>query len=327
MPNVIEKKRIEYIDLLKGFAILWIVWWHTCHPSFVNPYYHVPLFFVISGIFFKPYPFKTFIKKKTNTILIPFVFFYLVSYVYRIGVHIWDNRTISGFPWLNILDIFKCMPNGDYLWVNVPLWFLLYLFNVCIIYYFIHRLPVWITYLYILAVLFFSNYITQISTLFFINDAIRWCAFYSIGNVFGTYYLEWIKKKRNAYLAILLALIIYFILIFIQTSPSHSIINSLVSNTTTLAFIAGIIPLFSLLKNTQSNKILNILDFYGKNSLSVLGFHVPVLIIFQRIVTKIWGGVNYWGGFFCFAATALVLFFLIPITNRLFPRILANRTK
>jgi len=327
MSNVTENKRIEYIDLLKGFAILWIVWWHTCHPAFIDPYYHVPLFFFISGVFFKPYPLTTFIRKKTKALLIPFVFFYLLSYIYRIGVHIWDNKTLAGFPWLNILDVFKCMPNGDYLWVNVPLWFLLCLFNVTIIYYFIHKLPLWFTYIYILIVLTFFDYIEQISTPFFINDAIRWCAYYSLGNVLGTYYLKWIEKKGNAYFAILLTFITHLLIIIMPINSSLNIVNSLVSNTKTITFIAFIIPSFSLLKNVQNHKVLRILNFYGKNSLSVLGFHVPILIIFQRIVTKLWGGVNYWGGFFCFASTILVLYFLLPITNKLFPNLLASGTK
>lgn len=325
MSNATENKRIEYIDLLKGFAILWIVWWHTCHPAFIDPYYHVPLFFFISGIFFKPYPFTVFIKKKIKSLLVPFIFFYLVSYIYRMGVHIWDNRTLAGFPWLNILDVFKCMPNGDYLWVNVPLWFLLCLFNVTIIYYFIQKLPHWFTYIYILLTLVFFDSIEQISTPFFLNDAIRWCAYYSLGNALGSYYLRWLEKNGNAYFAILLTSIIYITIILLQLSPSHSIINSLVSNIKTITFIAFVIPLFSLLKNVQNNKVLHVLNFYGKNSLSVLGFHVPILIIFQRIVTKIWGGVNYWGGFICFVATALILYILIPITNKLFPNILNTK--
>ena len=326
MSNVIEKKRIEYIDLLKGFAILWIVWWHTCHPSFVDPYYHVPLFFVISGLFFKPYTFKIFLKKKVESLLVPFIFFYLTSYIYRMGVHIWDNRTIAGFPWLNILDVFKCMPNGDYLWVNVPIWFLLCLFNVSLIYYVLYKLPRWVRYIYIILVILFTNTITQISTPFFLNDAMRWCAYYSIGNVLGTYYLAFLNKKKNANISLLLASIIYSVLIIIPIPHIHEIISSLFLNLKTITFIAGIISLFSLL-HTKSNNYLTILSFYGKNSLSVLGFHVPILIIFQRIVTKIWGGVNYWGGFLCFSATAIILYFLIPIMKRLFPNILTKRTR
>lgn len=326
MSNVIEKKRIEYIDLLKGFAILWIVWWHTCHPSFVDPYYHVPLFFVISGLFFRPYTFKVFLKKKIDSLLVPFIFFYLISYVYRMGVHIWDNRTIAGFPWLNILDVFKCMPSGDYLWVNVPIWFLLCLFNVSLIYYVLNKLPKWVLYIYILLVILFTNTITQISTPFFLNDAVRWCAYYSIGNILGNYYLEFLNKKKNTYLSILLASLFFSVLIIIPAPHFHGIISSLILNLKTLSFIAGIIPLFSLL-HSKSNNYLNILSFYGKNSLSVLGFHVPVLIIFQRIVTKIWGCIDYWGGFLCFAATSIILYFLIPIIKRLFPNILTKRTR
>ena len=316
MSNAIKSSRIEYIDFLKGFAILWIVWWHTCHPSFVNPYYHVPLFFVISGIFFKPYPFKTFIKKKTNTILVPFAFFYLVSYVYRIGVHIWDNRTISGFPWLNILDVFKCMPNGDYLRVNVPIWFLPCLFNVCIFYYFLAKLPDWTRYIYIILVVLFTNTITQISTPFFINDALQWTAYYALGDMIGKELLTIIKNKKRALIIIAFSIIIYAI-IYLVPNTINQIADSIRINFLTISFIFFVVSLFSFFTN---NIITKSLKYYGENSLIVLGFHAPVLIIYQRIIYSIYGCINYWGGFAVFIATSLTMLIIIPVVTKLFPR-------
>ena len=59
-----QKKRIDYIDYLKGLTILWVVWYHTSHPEFVDYPPTMPMFFFLSGIFFKPYPLLEFIKKK-----------------------------------------------------------------------------------------------------------------------------------------------------------------------------------------------------------------------------------------------------------------------
>ena len=317
MSNVIEKKRIEYIDLLKGFAILWIVWWHTCHPSFVDPYYHVPLFFVISGLFFKPYTFKVFLKKKVESLLVPFIFFYLISYVYRMGVHIWDNRTLAGFPWLNILDVFKCMPNGDYLWVNVPIWFLLCLFNVSLIYYVLDKLPKWVRYIYILLVILFTNTITHISTPFFLNDAMRWTAYYALGDLAGKTIVDLLNNKKNTIKIILLSIIVYTIIRFLQNTNNNMILDSVIINLLTISFIVFITSVFSLINN---NRITKPLKYYGENSLIVLGFHAPVLIIYQRIIYSIYGSINYWGGFAVFIATSLTMLIIIPVVTKLFPR-------
>lgn len=308
--------RIDYIDWIKGFAILWIVWWHTCHPSFVDPYYHVPIFFFVSGIFFKQYTFKELIRIKTKTIIIPFLFFYLTSYLYRILLNIWDYRTIEGFPWVKIFDIFKCMPNGDYLWVNAPIWFLPCLFNVCLFYFFLVKLPIWTRYIYILLVVLFTNTITQISTPFFINDTLRWTAYYALGDIIGKELLTIIKHKKNALIIIVICFIIYTI-IYLIPNIENQITNSIQVNLLTISFIFFVIALFSLFKK---NIITNSLKYYGKNSLIVLGFHVPVLIVYQRIIYSIYGCINYWGGLAVFIATSLTMLAIIPISTKFFPK-------
>lgn len=307
--------RIEYVDWIKGFAILWIIWWHTCHPSFVDPYYHVPIFFFVSGIFFKQYPIKGYLRRKTKTIIIPFLFFYFVSYIFRIALHLWDYRTIDEFPWINIFDIFKCMPNGDYLWVNSPIWFLPCLFNVCILYFLLAKLPKWIRYIYIILVILFTNTITQISTPFFLNDALRWTAYYALGDMIGKELLTIIENKKNAFVIMAISIVIYAIAYMAPNIENH-ITNSIRINFQTISFIFFAFSLFSLF---TKNIITKPLKYYGVNSLIVLGFHAPILIVYQRIIYSIYGCINYWGGLAVFIATSITMLAVIPITTNLFP--------
>lgn len=79
-----NNKRIEFIDLAKGICILMVVIRH-CElplniPGFQN--LRMPLYFVLSGIFFKTYGgFSDFIRRKTNKILVSFLFFYILAYI------------------------------------------------------------------------------------------------------------------------------------------------------------------------------------------------------------------------------------------------------
>lgn len=75
-------KRIDYIDYMKGLSIIWVVWYHTVHPWFVDFSFRIPLFFLVSGIFFKVIDIQIFAKKKFNQLVIPFFFFYAVYFVY-----------------------------------------------------------------------------------------------------------------------------------------------------------------------------------------------------------------------------------------------------
>ena len=86
--NVLNNKsRIEYMDLAKGICIIMVVLFHVAKlyddTLLVNRFFkliRMPLYFFLSGFFFKSYScFFDFLKRKTNKLLIPFVFWYLFS--------------------------------------------------------------------------------------------------------------------------------------------------------------------------------------------------------------------------------------------------------
>lgn len=126
-----QKKRIEFIDLAKGVCILIVVLGH-CGVDFAIPGFEMmrmPLYFILSGLFFKDYGgLLELTIKKTNKILIPFLFFYAIAYIpfyileaYKPGLIISDAK--------GILDVFN---NRQFF--NGPIWFLLTLFWVNIIF-------------------------------------------------------------------------------------------------------------------------------------------------------------------------------------------------
>lgn len=314
--------RIDYLDLVKGFSILWVIWWHVCHPAFVHPYYHVPTFFFISGIFFKSYPLKKFLIKKTNQILIPFIFFYLCSFVYRIIVYLWDFRTFDGFRWNCLFDVFRSGVNGDYLYVNVPLWFLICLFNMNLIYYLLNKTNNIIKFIYIFLVLLLSNYILQIPTHFFLNNALVWTAYLALGNIFGQKLIELLKSHTKAIILFLICLFIHLLIFFTEDYVTNIMFQGLMLHIKTLSFVIGIITLFSFLDNLRR---LNVLRFFGNNSLPTLGFHELVLIFCKRIVMMMFGCINLWGGFSCFVATAIILYITLPFVNKWFPKLVAKK--
>lgn len=126
-----QKKRIEFIDLAKGVCILLVVLGH-CGVDFAIPGFvmmRMPLYFILSGLFFKDYGgLLDLTIKKINKIFIPFLFFYVIAYIpfyifeaYKPGLIISDAR--------GIFDVFN---NRQFF--NGPIWFLLTLFWVNIIF-------------------------------------------------------------------------------------------------------------------------------------------------------------------------------------------------
>ena len=72
-------KRMEYIDMMKGFAMILVILghiWYIPQPLKICIYFfHIPLFFFLSGFTFsiKKYTsFKPFFMKKFKTIMLPY---------------------------------------------------------------------------------------------------------------------------------------------------------------------------------------------------------------------------------------------------------------
>ena len=81
-------KRIEWLDLAKGMAIFLMVCGHTSIPSSISNWiwsFHMPLFFIVSGMLFFPKrtpSFIAFVKKRCRTLLLPWIVFTIVTICY-----------------------------------------------------------------------------------------------------------------------------------------------------------------------------------------------------------------------------------------------------
>ncbi len=118
-------KRIEFVDLAKGVCIIMVVVGH-CGVSLTIPGWEIvrmPLYFILSGLFFKDYGgWSRFLVQKTNKILIPFIFFYLLGYLcFYLIKGIAPNLLITDAR--GIMDVFD---NRQFF--NGPIWFLLCLY-------------------------------------------------------------------------------------------------------------------------------------------------------------------------------------------------------
>ena len=123
-------KRIGYIDIAKGLGILVIVLGHNdlagYHPTLHKFIYafHIPLFFFLSGMFFRPErAFGETLRRRFNTLLKPYFFALFMIYL---GEAAFSNMT---FPVI-VGRISKSMyATGHYIdWVQ--LWFIPHLFAV-----------------------------------------------------------------------------------------------------------------------------------------------------------------------------------------------------
>ena len=136
-------KRIEYIDVAKAIGILLVILGH-CYYTAKIPYlgtaiysFHMPMFFIISGMFLKPMRLKDGLAKYSKTYLKPYVFTCLLMFL--ITVLLFNFKIVeSGEFKVDLIRIsFGSGSNEDNALLHDiptvgPIWFLLALFWGCL---------------------------------------------------------------------------------------------------------------------------------------------------------------------------------------------------
>lgn len=131
------KKRIEYLDILRGFGIITMIIGHISFSNgvgldhiidhFIHAF-HMLLFFFISGMLYskKDKPVAKQILAKAKSLLIPYISFGLIAYALWLVIHI---QEISINPLIGILLV-----DSNNIPISGAIWFLFALFLTYAIY-------------------------------------------------------------------------------------------------------------------------------------------------------------------------------------------------
>lgn len=128
MLEVISKnKRIVWIDIAKGLGILLVVIGHVRTMPFIHEciyLFHMPLFFLLSGMVFKVEEYWIpCIRKKIVHLLLPYVFFAALFVPMRYVADYFCTGEWSTFRW----SMFGIS------YFDIPLWFIFALFIVIVV--------------------------------------------------------------------------------------------------------------------------------------------------------------------------------------------------
>ena len=79
-------KRLSWIDFAKGFLILLVIFGHSTKFPLIKSYFgyfYMPMFFFLSGYTLKRRDFCSFLKKKSKSILVPYLIFSILLIAYK----------------------------------------------------------------------------------------------------------------------------------------------------------------------------------------------------------------------------------------------------
>lgn len=318
-----SKQRIDYIDLIKGIAIFFVVWVHT--EQCTHLYYHNSanyIFFFLSALFYKELPFRQFFTKRVKTILVPFLFFYTLSYPFRMLVFLWDHHTLTGFPWTSILDVFKVLIGTEqWLTLNVPLWFFLSLFLVQVIFYFLQKAGNAIMLTTAIVVLVVKCYLGYVQAPLQLDGVLNYLPFFCFGYLTRDV-VKHIKTYRNGRaFALLVSALLITAFNLLSFSTEGTFFSNLAGQVYYLSIISALLCVTSFLDGA---KWMAPIRFLGNNSGTILGTHLWALIPIRRVFYKYIQIQTPLIGFVESVIALLILVFLIFALNRYCPRMIGK---
>ena len=309
-----NKKRIDYIDILRGLCIILIVWYHTDHPSFLDyPFYNSTLFFV-SGMLFKPSDIKTFLRKKFWRLFIPFLFFYLIYYLFLIAINLAKYHTVSYEIYSSIFDVFRWYKDHDAYTCNYPLWFIWALFWLqfasIILTRFIKQ-PIYLISISLLVSVLGYLYIQHIPTPFILGRSFTFLVYFIAGYLFFTLY-----NNKDLKTVMIISAAAWVTAYFIRAHFYMPFISTAIY---CIEFVALSVVLLQLCKIIPSKLIRKVLVYFGINSLIVFGMHDMYLTTLRIATTSIFGNMTLSLGVMNWLLTLLLMIPTIYILNKYFP--------
>ena len=137
MPTEIIKKmlsrRVSWIDICRGIAIIFVLYGHIFsndRQRYLIYSFHMPLFFFISGLVFKPTLGKSMLSvtfKYIKQLIIPYYLFAILTYVFAFVSQTAGDLSLSGIAY-QVFGVLYGNGNNGMLGYNVVLWFLPCLF-------------------------------------------------------------------------------------------------------------------------------------------------------------------------------------------------------
>ena len=310
--------RVDYIDVLKGVAIWGVVWRHTTCPPWLTLNF---MFFILGGFFFKRKPLKIFLYEKIRYILIPFSFFYIVSYLFRVGMHYFYNDSMESYHWGCLFNVFRISSQTDYLFVNIPLWFLICFFVIQLLYYFISYLDKRLIFAISILCLCSKSFLFSIPTPFMINAACYYMGFFALGNLLGKPWIEKLKDVRFRKLSLIISVLL-FVALFI---PIDNLDAWVYDVTYALKLLMAFFILMSVASWFNEERYLSLLRFYGENSLTILGLHLIPLIMINNLSLLLWGRTTSFMGFIQSFIVMVIMYVVILFCNRYIPFLVGKK--
>lgn len=278
-------KRIDFVDLTKGICIILVVMTHIggafnlLDKNSMLSCFRMPLYFFISGVFFKSYEgLLGFVVRKINKLVVPFLFFYLSAFLLKYIVwKIFPGAFQLPVSWSELLAVFH---GHDLIRFNPPIWFLIALFNCNVLFYFIHflrekHLPAMFALTLLIGCTGFYLGKMNITIPFYIDIAMTALPFYVAGFWIRRYNFFLFPSHRFDKFIPVFVIVALIIMYFTATTLGMRTNNY--SGNIFQVYIAAFAGIFMIMLLCKKVKKLKVVSYLGRYSIITLSIHGPLL--------------------------------------------------
>lgn len=266
------KEHLDYLDLAKGMGIVLVIMGHSLFPLHIAiDIFHMPLFFLISGItfsFYKNQDIGLFLTRKIDRILIPLLFFSLISGLFELILPV--NFTGS---------------------FNGPLWFLQAVFSAIIVYFLIHFLIIKKIIIHVLvfacSLLAYLFAYLNIKLFFDLDLVLMAVPFLHLGFVVKDYYKKLSKIQSVLLCFVFSCLYVFGLWLTIKEGVDDAFLFRVYKYSYVLFFITSLSGIFVVLTLAKIFQNISVLNYLGKNSLVILCVHFPFIQYCNVFVSKL----------------------------------------
>lgn len=310
--NSVEK-RIEWVDLLKGIAILWLILYHLHVFEWMRS--PVPVFFFLSGLFFSEgKSLGMFVKKKAKALLVPLLFFFVLGVAASMLYAVLLNESFSFPPLWRFATLIPADAEVTNPMGVGAIWFLMSLFEIYVIYYLLRMVsksPWWLIAASIL--LFLVSCITMgyyaHGSLFYLLYTFQFCIFFCLAELLREKFLFG-KIPVWLFVVSMVAWVSRFVIPDNLLNFSQILfflgggVSWLISEVGLIIVLVWLCKQLSSIKLISESKVCRFMAFEGRNSLTILGVHMLIMgmasVLLKHFIPV--GGLFY-----------LLLFFIILI--------------
>jgi len=308
-------RRIDWIDLTKGIAIFLMIVGHTSVPEFCSKYiwsFHMPLFFIISGMLFnqlKYLRFLDFFKRRIFSLLIPYFCFTLI-------VCVINAVNDVGIVWNPIKG-----------WISYALWFVEVLFTVELLMYFVIKyIRKKATLLTCILCFLIGGWLMSEYKIYlpFKQNVVLWASFfYGFGFVFKI----WLKEiKVQWYISTVMICLNIVICQFLPKTDMCFNKQGIFPINTIVALL-GTLSIITLTKSFPENflkPVYNFLKWGGKNTLIIMGLSQLILLELADILSK-YSMPKLTNSFIKYITLFIILYILSIVINKYMPFIVGKK--